>query len=425
MVSKDKSWISPKHLKITVFAGILFLICACVNTGMTNTILPAICELRGWEYSDVLPFMSYGGYIGAAATLLFAQLTVKKGPKFIIIMGLIFGGLSLILYGFTTILALFVLAVIGNRVFSCAYQQSGGTVLLNNWFPKKKGIVLGWATMGIILSDVLWSPYIPKALSAIGVSKTMGIVGTIFFALAIYTLFCIKNYPEEDGCSPDNDSESVEKIDIVIESNNVYQSSFNWKRLFRTRQVWQIGITWGLLWMIAIAFVSQVVGRCISIGYEMYFAIRILQIASIVGLFGSWLFGYIDTKFGSKTASTVYAVVIAVFFLIGILQRFGVVFVWISACGIMACVGGIANLAPSMIGTVFGRWDFAAANRLISPVIMSVSSSAFILVSIFLKSPWGYDGMYIACTIIAVLCLFSVRLTNDKMIGTVSQEKDK
>ena len=61
MQKRGNSWVSPKHLTITVYAGILFLACACVNAGMTNTILPRICQLRGWEYADVLPFMSYGG----------------------------------------------------------------------------------------------------------------------------------------------------------------------------------------------------------------------------------------------------------------------------------------------------------------------------------------------------------------------------
>ena len=42
MIKKDNSWVSPRHLLITVYAGILFLACACVNTGMTNTILPRI-----------------------------------------------------------------------------------------------------------------------------------------------------------------------------------------------------------------------------------------------------------------------------------------------------------------------------------------------------------------------------------------------
>lgn len=418
MLQKDRSWVSPKHLSVTIYAGVLFLACACVNAGMTNTILPRICELRSWEYADALPFMSYGGYIGAIATLLFAQLVVKKGAKFVIILGLVLGGLCLALYGSTTVFALFVLAIIGNRVFSCAYQQAGSTTLLNNWFPRKKGVVLGWATMGIILSDVVWSPYIPKVVDAIGAAATMSIVGGIFLIIALFTALCIKNLPEEANCFPDNNPTGQKDLETGRKVMKAYRSPFTWKRLAKTPQVWQIGITWGLLWMIAIAFVSQLVNRCLSIGYDVHFAIRVLQTASIVGLFGSWLFGWLDTKLGTKSATTLYSLSILVFFLLGLLQPTGTIFVWISACGIMGCVGGIANLSPSMVGTVFGRWDFAAANRLISPIIMAVSSSAFLLASAFIKSPWGYTGMYLACALIAAFCFVSVRFTKDTMIGS-------
>lgn len=422
MIKKDKSWVSPKHLMITLYAGLLFLACACVNTGMTNTILPRICDQRGWNYADTLPFMSYGGYLGAVATLLFAQLVVKKGAKFVIILGLVLGGICLALYGSTSVFAVFVLCIIGNRVFSCAYQQAGCTALLNSWFPRKKGVVLGWATMGIILSDVLWSPYIPRAIQAVGTPATMAIIGGIFLLTALFTALAVKNIPEEAGCFPDNDPTGLQDLEANRAAMGSYRTSFTWTRLVRTSQAWQIGLTWGLLWMIAVAFVSQLVNRCISLGYESSFAIQVLQIASIIGLFGSWLFGWMDTKFGTKRASVIYAASIALFFALGLLQPLGTVFVWGSACGIMGCVGGIANLAPSMIGTVFGRWDFAAANRLISPIIMAVSSSAFLLAALFLKSPWGYTGLYAACAVIALLCLLSVLFTRDTMIGATDEE---
>ncbi|MCD8332839.1 MAG: hypothetical protein LUB60_01670, partial [Clostridiales bacterium] len=312
--------------------------------------------------------------------------------------------------------------IIGNRVFSCAYQQAGCTALLNNWFPRKKGIVLGWATMGIILSDIIWSPYIPKAISLIGAAPTLFLVSLFFLILSLFTVFRGKSIPEEAGCYPDNDKSGMESLEKNRQIMSKYKSKFTWKKLLCTRQTWQIGITWGLLWMIAVAFVSQLVSRCISIGYEPTFAVRVLQVASAIGLCGSWLFGFIDNRFGTKTSSSIYAIAIAIFFVLGLLQPKGHIFVRISCCGMMACVGGIANLAPSMVGTVFGRWDFAAANRLISPIIMAVSSSAFLLASIFLKSSWGYNGMYVACAVIALLCLVSVRLMGNKMIGATDQE---
>lgn len=406
-------WAGPRQVAMLMFFALLFLACSCVNAGMTNTILPRICQLRGWDYADVLPFMSYGGYIGAVATLVFAQLVVRKGAKWVIVIGLVLGGLCLALYGSTASYAVFILCVLGNRIFSCAYQQAGASALLNNWFPRTKGIVLGWATMGIILSDVLWSPYIPGAIDAFGAPRTLSAVGAVFLLLAAVTLLWIKNNPEEVGACPDNDPTGLQNLQESRRAMQVYRSPFTMGRLLRTPQVWQIGIAWGLLWMIAVAFVSQLVNRCISIGYEPAFAIRVLQITSAVALFGSCMFGYLDSRLGTRRATMLYAIAIACMFVLGIFQAQSPALVWVSASGIMACVGGIANLTPSMVGTVFGRQDFAAANRAISPIVMAVSSSSFLLAARFLKTPLGYDGMYLACAIIAVLCLLVVSKTRD------------
>ena len=169
--------------------------------------------------------MSYGGYIGAAATILFAQLVVKKGAKFVTVLGLILGGVCLALYGYTTSFPIFLLCIIGNRVFSCAYQQAGCTALLNNWFPRKKGVVLGWATMGIILSDVIWSPYIPDTISAIGAPLTMAIVGVVFLLLALFFVLRIKNMPEEMGCYPDNNSEELADLAASQAAMKAYRTN--------------------------------------------------------------------------------------------------------------------------------------------------------------------------------------------------------
>ena len=119
-MKKGNSWVGPKQLGITLFCGVLFLLCSCVNAGTTNTILPMIAEMRGWNYAQLLPFMSYGSYIGAVAAIFYGQLVVKKGPKFVIMLGLVLGGISIAVYGSTTVRAVFVLTIIANRVMSCA-----------------------------------------------------------------------------------------------------------------------------------------------------------------------------------------------------------------------------------------------------------------------------------------------------------------
>ncbi|MCU6763766.1 oxalate/formate antiporter family transporter [uncultured Roseburia sp.] len=422
MTVKKPEWLGKKQLVIILFGGVLFLICACVNAGTTNTILPMIAEIRGWKYEDLLPFMSYGGYIGAVATVFFGQLVVKKGPRFVIICGLLIGGASLALYGTTRIFGVFVFTIILNRVMSCAYQQAGNAALLNNWFPRTKGIVLGWATMGIILADIVWSPYIPAVIHRIGSEATMILFGCVLVLIALFARLFIKNTPEAAGTCPDNNPNGLEELIKNTHVMKRYQNSYTMKKLLRTKQMWQISIGWGLLWMAAVAYVSQIVLRCVSLGYSQEFGVHVLQIAGAAALAGSWFFGFLDLKLGTKKASQIYALGVLAMYAISLFHKQSTVLIWISACGMMGCVGGIANLQPSMVGTVFGRWDFAAANRLIAPVVMAVSSSSFLVVSIFLRSPWGRDGLYVFSIICTVVCFIIVTAVSEKMIGANDTE---
>ena len=419
---KKQTWAGPKQILMIIFTGVLFLAYTCLNTGMTNTVLPAVCDARGWTYENVLPFMSYGGYIGAFGALLFAHIVVKRGAKFVIVISLILAAVCIAVYGITTNYTLFLLSVIGNRVFGVAYQAAGATALLNNWFPRTKGIVLGWVTMGIILSDVLWSPYIPNAITLFGFTWTFIAVGVVLLLLAIITVTAVRNYPEEVGCYPDNDPNSLDMLKTNQANMKNYKSAYTWKRLLKTPQIWKLGIGWGLLWMIGVAFVSQLVRRCTAIGYDSGFAVFVLQISSIIGLFGSWLFGFLDQKLGTRKATLIFCVSICILFLLGLLQRTSPILVWISACGVMGCIGGICNLQPSMVGTVFGRWDFAAANRIVTPLATIMMSSSFLIVSLAMKTPWQYDGLYVICAVIAAICFFIVYSTKETMIGATDQE---
>lgn len=421
-MKKGKSWAGPKQLGILLFCGVLFLLCACVNAGTTNTILPMISEAKGWDYAGLLPFMSYGGYIGAVAAIFYGQLVVKKGPKFVIILGLVLGGISIALYGSATIRVVFVLTIIVNRVMSCAYQQAGNAALLNNWFPRTKGIVLGWATMGIILADIIWSPYIPKAITALGSGLTMFLVGCGMIVIAVICWIFVKNTPEAAGTYPDNNPTGLEDVVKNTHAMHLYKSSYTIKRLFRTKEVWQISIGWGVLWMLAVAYISQVVLRCVSLGYTQEFGVHVLQISSVFGLAGSWFFGFLDLKLGTKKATQLYALGVIAMYMISLFHAASPICIWISVCGMMGCMGGIANLEPSMVGTVFGRWDFAAANRLIAPIVMTISSSAFLVVSVFLQSPWGRDGLYVFSLAGAAVCFFIVSSVSGKMLGTKNED---
>lgn len=417
-----KSWLGSKQVWIIFFAFVMNLFGTVVSAGTTNTVLPFISQERGWNNSLLLLFITFAGYAGVISSVVFGQMVVKKGAKFVNILGLIMGAVVISIYGLTSILPVFLIMILMNRICATAYQNQSMNTTINTWFPKKKGIVFSWVTMGIILSNIIWAPYIIIPMKKYGSGITMVVVGVIFLVFALLSKLFVKNLPEEAGEFPDGESSGQNNQQENILAIKNYQSPWTFKRLVKNKLTWQIAITWGVLWMLAVTFSSQTVPRIVSIGYKPEFGILVMQVSSFVGLFGKWIFGLIDQKIGTKKATLIYSSGICIMYIVALFMRVSPVIVWVSALGIMLCIGGITNLVPSIVGTVFGRLDFAAANRVIFPIVMFCMTSAYAITALFTSTGWGFDSMYIFCAAAAAICFVSVFFLKDKMIGTTNQE---
>ena len=399
-----------------IFAGLLFFVSACMVANSTNSSVPIISAMYGWDSAMMSMMVGIGLLIAVVFAVFFGRLIVRFGMKPVVFSALILGAVSALIYGTTTNFAVFLVCTIINAIACAGYQIVGVTTLINTWFPRTKGIVLGWVTMGIILSDVVWIGLVSKVMAATAV-KPVFIAMCIFMVLiALFGLFFIKNTPEEDGSYPDGDQSGVEDLEKTLKAFKEYKSPYTIGKTFKTKQTWQIIIGWGLLWLCAICYISQEVTRFITIGYPASFGQSIMGIAGFFGLFGSWLFGFLDQKLGTKNASTIYCIWFFLMMIVALFHGTGVAFIWISACGVSCCAGGICNLIPSMTGTIFGRWDFPSANAVINPCTFAMCAIG-IFVGALLPTKVGFTVTYIILLVLTVIAFIIVRTTKDEMIG--------
>lgn len=414
---KKASWLKPKQLWIVIYAGILFFGATILVAGMTNTAFPIFGQLRNWDYSVLVMLSGVAMFVSAATGILFGQLALKIGFKKVMIGGLIGMAIVSVVMGLTTSMGLFIVAIFCANIFATAFQNVGVSSLVNTWFPRTKGIVLGWATMGIILSDILWSPNIPKPMLSIGPEKTFTIVGACYLVIAIVGIIFVKSTPEQANTYPDGDPTGIEDLQANLKALQEYKSPWTIGKLLKTSRTWQIIFGWGLLWMISICYVSQFVPRVMSLGYEMTTGTTIMTVGGFVALFGSWFFGFLDQKIGTKQATRLCGIWLLLMFILAMLHPISIAFIWISEVGIMASIGGVCNLIPSMIGTTWGRWDFAAANRLINPVTLVFPAAGIFLGGVFLNVGLGYLGMYIVCAVLALISIIIVSTTKTTFLG--------
>jgi len=385
---------------------IAYFIGGGINTDGLNIFVGALSGARGWDRAAMLSWSTYGGWIAILFTFIFGHIIVKKGAKVVFVGTLFLTAIAIYFYGHTQNFAVYAISVAACSILSAGYSLTAPNTIQANWFPRKKGLALGWSTIGYPLCTMIF-PFVTNFLMGnFGVESMFTAIAVFVLIFAVISIFWCKNTPEEVGRAPDNDPLSAEEIKASQAAARAYKSPWTMKRLLKTPQTWLIGIGMGLLWMVTVAIVSQLVSRLMGAGYERTAAVGMLSVMGFFGIFGSYIWGFIDLKIGTRKATYIYAAWYAVALLLLIFMA-NTVTIYLGVFMVGISVGGICNLIPSMIGSVFGRYDFAAASRFISAVTKGICACAYLYNAQSLKLTGsltaGYVGLIVLCGVAALL----------------------
>lgn len=413
--SRKSSWHGPKQTGMMIYLGFLMLIASCVVGGSTNTVLPAISEVFGWDVQFLRSMAGVGTVMVVFGNFVFGTVTKLKGPKLANFIGLMIFAIFMIVYGWTSNLTVFVISILVLGFCSGSFNCSSNMALHANWWPTKKGIVLGFTTIGIVIMDLVWQPFAPNWFKAIGIGWTMTIFAIIVALVAIIGMIFTKNTPEEAGEFPDGDAEHAEDIKAVVEAMKHYKSPFTIRKVLATPATWGIGVGMGLMRMVNLAFVASIVPRLLACGYSYQLTVILLMVGGVAGLFGSALIGILDQKLGTKKAIYIYAVIFIISMILALFHAQSLTVVWVSSVVIMAICGGTANLIPSAIICKFGRWDFPAVSRVVQSLSELGAGVGIMLTGLF----HNYQHMYYFGIVCLIVGLIMVAFTKFDLIGKV------
>ena len=290
-----------------IYCAISYYIAAALATDTLSWYPQAFAALRGW--GDELPNLcnamtGIAGWVSVLGAFVFSVLAAKKGSRWMAVLGNVICGVAALVFARTQSMPVFLAMIVVMVVV-------GGTIqvnivpnnLMNIWFPKKKGLALGWASMGLPLCTAT----IILFLNGVGNPQTgYTIIGIACFALAIASIFWVKDEPEMVGATPDNEPVDLEAAETMLKAQEEEAKRLTLPVLAKNPNTWFIGFGHGLLWMTTIGLVSNMVTRFIQLGIEPNLAILMMTVAAVFGIIGSYIWGWIDQKFGTKRASLIY-----------------------------------------------------------------------------------------------------------------------
>lgn len=395
---------------IVGFTGLMMFINGIIHTNGLNILTVTINGQKGWDVSTMLTMNTIAGIIGVFVSFITGRLIIKFGAKQIGGIFLILGGLVIIWFGIANNLIAFFLALTFLWIFSDGYGQMVPFTLVAQWFPKRKGLALGWATMGYPLCSIFAVPILLALFGAFGFSNAFLVFGIIQIVFGILTFLVIKNHPEEAGAYPDNDKSEIEELHIIAEKRKSYKSKLTVKALLKDKNMWSIALAMGFLWMATIGIISQLVPRFLQLGYDVGSAVKFLQLAAICGIFGSYFFGWLDQKIGTRKTTMIYSwCYVAVLLALGFGNGIGWLLFAVAFGGFGT--GAICNLLPSYIGTVYGHKDFAIANGVVAPIASIIRCLNFLVLGLGLLINNTYTPSYLFFAFLALIAFFLVLRT--------------
>lgn len=391
-------------------AAMFWFYVGMVNDG-SNITAPAFAAKNGIDYSLVLSMGTIAGIVGFLFFILFGQINIKLGARKTSAICMFLAGIFYIGLGMSTTIVMYAicLCVITGSVMSGGYISGG--VLVAKWFPKRKGVVMGYTTMGHNLASAFYVPMIAFFVNTWGIQKGVMIPSVLVMILGVIGLLMVKDTPQERNMYPDNVTKEVYEAEYFVGHEEDKDGGWTTKILLLERETWLTAVTTGIYQLVTVGVMTQLVVRNMQLGFTQTQAIAMMTFLAAIGVVGSWIFGILDDKFGTKKTMIFFGIwyMGALFF--NVMET--TYSIYISVFMIGMAIGGSANFTTSLPAAVFGRHGFEKVNSVIFPIQGIVTSLNFLLSGVSIALTGSLRGAYIVFIGIIALNLVIISLVNE------------
>ena len=403
---------------IIIFCFFLFWVGSGCPVTSLNVIMEQYNAMYGWDIAVMNGFGTMANILSIIAAAFFGWWCKKKGPKTLIFAGCVLGAISMFMWGRVETITTYALWYTICVIASSAYCQIGLASLIANWFPTKKGVAMGFVTVGSCMVGCTYIKSQQIMISKFSFEASFDLYAVAFVILAIVCLILVKNDPEMCGALPDNDTSlTKEKLDAMYKEGMMYRQTSPWtvKKLLMTKETWFVGIGGGILVMFTIGIMSNFISMCASAGIEVPKAVALMGVTSFVAIPASIIWGLIDEKIGTRKTCVVMFVYFIISVCFALVPNIGTMYV--AVVMFATVMGGSNNLAISMTAGLWGRYDFDSAWTVVFILNTLVRSFGFTIVGSLAAITGSFKATFIGLIICSAIGAVLIMLCSKKPLG--------
>ena len=294
------------------------------------------------------------------------------------------------------------------NVVSVLYATFALGILVGQWFPTRKGVVMGIATLAFPIANGLLGPF-ASAVFAKGFPDIKGAFLPFFIVSVIgwiIGIIFIRDYPEECGAFRDNDrsmTPEVAKAIMEAEIENKRTSVWTYLHTLKCKEFWFGTICVALLLSCSIGLMSQSNAIINNYAEELSFVggyTGVMMLVMIFGMIGSFVLGVLDQKLGTKKAMIISSCLMIIGGALGLIDNaYALLLAMIFVAMFM---GASSNFGVSCAAQYWRREDFSRIFTLSSPIGSMISSASPALIAALLFGATGYKGHAGAFTLVLI-----------------------
>jgi sugar phosphate permease len=351
----------------------------------------------GWSRATVTSGNAVGKIILALFAFLTGWVVDRFGPRRVMLVGILLGGIALMGLSRMTSLWLFYFFYFINAL---AYMSGGplpNQVLISRWFDKSRGKAMGIAYIGIGVGGMLVPLIANRLIQLFGWQNALMILGFLMIAIAFPLIWFIKDHPGSGTLDQGSQKEKI-PFGTILKKRNVY-----------------LLLTGSMLSIAAVSGTGQNLKLFFSfdLGYTQTQSASIMSLVLASSILGRLLMGWLADKLPKKYVMIlIFTLVSCSIPLLYAASTPGVIYLFAFIFGI--ALGGDYMIIPLMAAELFGVRILGRIMGIVISADVVGEALAPVLVGWLRDQRGSYTAGFTALIVLAVLGIVAISLLPKK-----------
>lgn len=287
---------------VVAVAFVTMALAVNARTGF-SLLYPAIMAEFAWDQAMTAGAFSFGFLVSAFLTPAIGRLMDRRGPAWVMVLGVLSSGLGLILATFATTPWQFYATIgvmVGGGAVATGY--TGQALYLPHWFVRRRALAISIAYAGVGVGSIVLLPALQHLIGTTGWRGACQMLGVLILVALVPLNLLLRRTPQQMGLTPDGDTAAQAAARRTLHIVDPAWAAIEWTlaRAMRTARFWWIAIGhFGALFAWYAVQVHQT-KYLVAIGFDAATAGWALGAVSLAGIPGGIALGALADRIGRE-----------------------------------------------------------------------------------------------------------------------------